>query len=76
MSPEETFEEIKKLRDDVSELKANLVKLEATWLKDLNHLTFRMDTISNVRIWIITICAGVAGIAGAVKLIEKFILMV
>ena len=72
MSPEETFDELKRLREDVSELKANLVKLEATWLKDLNHLTFRMDTLSNVRIWIITLCASVAGFGGLLKIIEKF----
>lgn len=72
MTPEETFEELKHLRDDVSEMKSNIAKLESAWQKDLTHLNFRMDTLSNVRIWIITICATIGGLGGAVKIFEKF----
>ena len=72
MSPEETFDELQKLREDVSNLRSDLSKLESAWSRDLTHLTYRIDMISNVRIWVITCCACIAGFGGILKIIETF----
>ena len=65
-------ETIDQIKEDVGELKLNVTKLDTMMSNQFKHLTYRIDAISSVRMWIITIGAVVGGVAGLIKIVEKF----
>lgn len=66
-------ETINQIKQELSNLRLDITKIETTVEEEFKHLTYRIDVISSIRMWIITIGAIIGGIAGAIKIIEDFV---
>lgn len=63
-------DDLHEVKNDVHKISTDLASLNTKFEESVKHMNYRMDTMSSVRMWVITFFSIVAGAAGAIKIFE------